>query len=78
MSKRKGKFGKFGPQIKCKRDISKVKFFSCQEYGHYEMDFPKFKKDTNKRKQEEAHITQEVKEEEKKQKREDPLDIYYD
>jgi len=32
----------------------------------------------NKRKREEAHSTQEVKEEGKKQKKEDPLDLYYD
>ena len=52
--------------------MSKVQCFGCQEYGHYKRDFPKFKKEKNKRKWEEAHITQEVKEEEKQQKKEDP------
>ncbi len=32
----------------------------------------------NKRKREEVHITQEVEKEGKKQKKEDPLDLYYD
>ena len=61
MAKRKGKFGKFGTQRKGKRDMSKVPFFGCQVYGHYKRNFPNFKKDNNKRKQEEALITQELK-----------------
>ena len=31
MAKRKGKFGKFGPQRTSNRDQSKVQFFGCQE-----------------------------------------------
>ena len=50
MAKRKGKFGKFGPQRKGKRDMSKVQCFGCQEDGHYKRDCPKFKKDNSKRK----------------------------
>ena len=78
MAKRKGKFGKFGPQRKGKRYMSKVQCFGCQEYGNYKRYCAKFKKEKNKRKREEAHITQEVKEEDKKQKKEDPPDLYYD
>lgn len=50
MAKRKGRFGKFIPQRKSKRDMSKVQCFDYQEYGHYKRDFPKFKKENNKRK----------------------------
>jgi len=57
MAKRKGKFGKFGPQRKGKRDMSKIQCFGCQEYGHYKRDCHKFKKDNNMRKREEAHVT---------------------
>ena len=52
--------------------MSKVQWFGYQEYGHYKRDCPKLKKDNhNKRKREEVHITQEVKEEDKKQRKED-------
>ena len=58
--------------------MSKIQCYGCQEYGHYMRNCPKLKKDNNnKRKREEAHMTQEVKEEENKQKKEDPLDLYY-
>src|ERR1700733_2562132 len=54
--------------------MSKVQRFGCQEYGRYKRDCPKLKKDkNNKRKREEARVTQEVKEDDKKQKKEDPL-----
>ena len=40
---------------------------------------PKLNKDNNNKiKREEAHMTQEVKEEENEQKKEDPLYLYYD
>ena len=59
--------------------MSKVQYFGCQEYGDYKRNCPKLKRDNNnKRKREEAHITQEVKEEDKKQKKEDHPDLYYD
>ena len=61
MEKRKGKFGKFGPQ-KRKKNMAKVKFYGCQEYGHYKRDYPKIKKDNIKRGREEAHIIEEVEE----------------
>lgn len=48
MAKRRGKSGKFGPQRKGKRDMSKIQCFGCQEYGHYKRDCPKFKEDTIK------------------------------
>ena len=69
MAKRKGKFGKFGPRRTNNKDMSKIQCFGCQEYGHYKRNCPKLKKDNNnKRKRKEAHMTQEVKEEDKKQK----------
>jgi len=78
MAKRKGKFGKFGPRGTSNRDMSKVQCFGCQEYAHYKRDCPKLEKDNNnKRKMDEAHLTQEVKEEDKKQKKEDPPNLYY-
>jgi len=78
MARRKGKFGKFGPRRTNNKDMSKIQCFGCQEYGHYKSNCPKLKKDNNnKRKREEAHITQEMKEEGKKQKKEDPSDLYY-
>ena len=67
MAKRKGKFGKFGPRRTNNKDMSKIQCYGCQEYGHYKRNCPKLKKDNgNKRKREEAHIAQEVKEEGKK------------
>ena len=79
MAKRKGKFGKFGPQRTNNKDMSKIQCYGCQEYGHYKRICPNLKRDdNNKRKREEAHTTQKVKEEEIKQKKEDPMDLYYD
>ena len=75
MAKRKGKFGKFGPQ-KRKKNMAKVQCYGCQEYGHYKRDCPKVKKD-NKRGREEAHIAKEVEEVEKKRpKKEEVRDLY--
>ena len=72
MAKRKGSFGKFGPRRTNNKYMSKIHLFGCQEYGHYKRNCPKLKKENNnKRKREEAHMTQ-------KQKKEDPLDLYYD
>ena len=61
MTKRKGKFGKFGPQKK-KKNMAKIQCYGCQEYGHYMRDYPKLKKDNKKIRREEAHITEEVEE----------------
>ena len=47
--------------------------------GHYKRSCHKLKKDNNnKRNREEAHMIQEMKEEEKNQNKEGPLDLYYD
>lgn len=54
MTRRKGPFGKFGPQKK-KKNMAKIQCYVCQEYGHYKRDWHKVKKD-NKRGREEAHI----------------------
>jgi len=71
-------FGKFGPRRTNNNDMSKIQCFGCQEYGHYKRNCPKLNKDNNKkRKREEAHMTQEIKQD-KKQKKEDPPDLYYD
>ena len=79
MAKRNGKFGKFGPRRTNNKDMSKIHCFGCQEYGHYKRNCPKLKQDNSKkRKREEAHMTQEVKDEENKQKKEDPPDLHYD
>lgn len=79
MAKRKGKFSKFGPRRTNNKDMPKIPFYGCHEYGHYKRNCPKLKKDNNnKRKRVEDHMTQEVKEEERKQKKEDPPDLYYD
>ena len=79
MAKRKGKFCKFGPRRTNNKDMSKIQCYGCQEDGHYKRNYPKLKKDNNnKRKREEAHMTEEVKEEEKNQTNEDPQDLYYD
>ena len=56
MSRKKGRFGKFGAQNK-RRNMDKVQCFRCNELGHYKRDCPKSGKD--KRKKEEAHITEE-------------------
>ena len=76
ISKKKGRLGKFGPHNK-RRNMDKVRCFGCIELGHYKRDFPKFKKD--KRKREEAHIS-DMREEldAKKSKKEEARDLYYD
>ena len=51
MSRRKGRFGKFGPQKK-RRNMAKIRCYGCNELGQYKKDCPKFK---DKRKKEEAH-----------------------
>ena len=76
MTRRKGKFGKFGPQKK-RKNMDKVRCYGCQELGNYERDSPNRSKDM--RNMEEAHITEEVKEpESKKLKNEEEKDLYYD
>ena len=62
MTKRKGKFGKFGPRRTNKKDMSKIQCYGCQEYGHYKRNCHKLKDNKNNRKREETHMTQEVKE----------------
>ena len=39
MSRKKGRFGKFGPQNK-RRNMDKVRCFGCNELGHYKRDCP--------------------------------------
>jgi len=73
MAKRKRKFG---PQKK-KKNMAKVQFYGCQEYGHYKSDYTKLKKEKT-RGREEGHITEEVEEAEKKKSKEEVKDLYYD
>ena len=76
MTRRKGKFGK-SDSWKKKRNMSKIQCYGCQEYEQYKRDCPKVKKD-NKRGREEAHITKEPEEDEKKKsKKEEVRDLYY-
>ena len=76
MSKKKGRFGKFGPRNK-RRNMDKVRCFGCNELGHYKRDYPKSGKD--KRKKEEVHITNISEElDTKKSKKEEAKDLYYD
>jgi len=77
--KRKGKFGKFersGHLRHPKKDMSKIQRFECHEYGHYQRDCPKRKKN-GKKKHETTHVAQEILDNEKKLK-EEPQDLYYD
>lgn len=78
MARRKGNFGKLGPHKK-KKNMSKVQCYGFHKYGHYERVFPNLKKEKNKRGREEAHITEEVEEAEKKKfKKEEVKYLYYD
>lgn len=59
--------------------MAKVQCYGCQENGHYKSDCPKLKKDNIKRGREEANVTEEVEEDEKKKsKKEEIKDLYYD
>jgi len=64
MARRKGMFGKLGPQKK--KNTLKVQCYGCHEYGHYKRDCLNLKTDNNKRRREETHIIEEVEEAEKK------------
>jgi len=76
VTRRKGKFGKFGPQKKMK-NMDKVRCYGCQELGHYRRDCPKRSK--GKRNREDAHIIEEVKDpKSKKCKNEEVKGFYYD
>ena len=76
MSRRKGKFGKFDPQKK-RRNMDKIRWYGCNELGHYNRYCRKSGKD--KRKKEEAHITDMREEPDaKKSKKEEAKDLYYD
>lgn len=78
MAKRKGKFGKSGPQ-KRKKNMAKVQCYGRQDYGHHKRDCPKLKKDNKNKGREEAHVTEEVEDaEKKKSKKEEVEDLYYD
>ncbi len=75
MTRRKG--GKSGSQKK-KRYMAKIQYYGCQEYVHYKRDCPNTKNGNNKIGREEAHITKEVGEaEKKKSKKEEVRDLYY-
>ena len=56
--------------------MDKVRCFGCNELGHYKRDCPKSRKD--KRKKEEAHVT-DIREEPtaEKSKKEEARDLYY-
>lgn len=45
---RKGKFGKFGPW-KGKKNLAKIQYYGCKEYGHYKKYCPKLNKGSNVR-----------------------------
>ena len=75
MSRRKGRFGKIGPQKK-RRNMDKIRCYGCNELGHYKKDCPKSSKD--KRKKEEAHVVGEMKELDSKKPKKVVKDLYYD
>jgi len=75
MVRKKEKFGNFSPQKK-RRNMDKVRFYGCQEIGHYRRYFPKHSKDNRNR--EEAHITDEVKYPQSKKCKNELKDLYYD
>ena len=47
ITRRKGKFGKFGPSRK--KNMDKIRCFGCQELGHYKRDCPNHGKDKRNR-----------------------------
>ena len=63
MAKKKGKFWRFGAQKNKNKDISKIQYYGFHEYGNYKINSVTVNKERNKRKREEAHITEEVEEE---------------
>lgn len=71
MAKRRGKSRKFGPQKN--KNLAKVQCYGYQEYEHYKRDCPKLKKDNNKIGTQEAHITEEVEDVEKKKSKKGKL-----
>jgi len=76
----KGKFRKFersSHQQNPMKDMSKIQCFECHVYGHYQRDCPK-RKNYRKRKYEATYVAEETKDNEKKTKKEEPEDIYYD
>ena len=58
--------------------MAKVQCYGCQEYGHYKRDCPKLKKDNTKRGREEANITEEVEEAEKKKSKKEEAQALQD
>ena len=72
--RKKGRFRKFGPQNK-RRNMDKVRCFGCNELGNYKRVCPTSRKD--KRKKEEAHVTDMREEPDtKKSKKEEARDLY--
>ena len=76
ISRKKGRFGKFGPHNK-RRNMDKVQCFGFNELGHYKRDCPKSEKD--KRKKEEVHVIDKREEPDaEKSKKEEAKYLYYD
>ena len=47
MSRRKGRFGKFGP-LNIKRNMDKIRCYGCNTCGHYKKYCPKSQRDKSK------------------------------
>jgi len=78
VDKRKGKFGKFGPQKNKKIDMSKIQCYECREYGHFKRDCPKLKKENKKRKERiEADIIEEVEDLDEKKHKKEGIYLHY-